>query len=83
MRFSFEMGVKRHRRAAARHHAVFAKRPGSALDALGEKVDADLVAHDVRLTMGGEPTFVSVDDYQSAEWNTAAVGPTKRCAPTN
>ena len=28
--------------------------------------------------MGGEPTFVSVDDYQSAEWNTAAVGPTKR-----
>ena len=28
--------------------------------------------------MGGEPTFVSVDDYQTAEWNTAALGPTKR-----
>ena len=28
--------------------------------------------------MGGEPTFVSIDDYESAEWNTAAVGPTKR-----
>ncbi len=28
--------------------------------------------------MGGEPTFVSIDDYESEEWNTAAVGPTKR-----
>ena len=28
--------------------------------------------------MGGEPTFVSIDDYQSAEWNTDALGPSKR-----
>ena len=75
--FAYEMSVKR----IAEHPRVtmpFSQEAWDALDALGEKVDADLVAHDVRLTMGGEPTFVSVDDYQSAEWNTAAVGPTKR-----
>ena len=48
------------------------------IQALGRKVDADLVAHDVRLTLGGEPTFVSIDDMESPQWNDAALGRHKR-----
>ncbi|MDX1962638.1 MAG: transglutaminase family protein [Pirellulales bacterium] len=50
----------------------------SAIEALGHQIDVDLERQAVRLTMGGEPTFVSIDDMEGAEWNTAALGPTKR-----
>jgi uncharacterized protein (DUF2126 family)/transglutaminase-like putative cysteine protease len=75
--FAFDMKVTR---IAEKPRVTypFSDEAWAALDALGEKVDADLIANDVRLTMGGEPTFVSIDDYESAEWNTAALGPTKR-----
>ena len=45
---------------------------------LGFEVEEQLQANDVRLTMGGEPTFVSIDDMESKEWNTAADGEHKR-----
>lgn len=50
---------------------------------LGFKVDEDLVANDVRLSMGGEPTFVSIDDMESDQWNNAADGEHKRVLANN
>lgn len=45
------------------------------IEALGDRIDADLASEDVRLTMGGEPTFVSADDRDADEWNTTADSP--------
>ena len=48
------------------------------IEALGHHIDAELDKGDVRLTMGGEPTFVSIDDMDGAEWNVTALGVKKR-----
>jgi len=48
------------------------------IEALGHAIDAEMQAGDVRLTMGGEPTFISIDDRDGEEWNTAALGPDKK-----
>jgi uncharacterized protein (DUF2126 family) len=53
------------------------------VEQLGHEIDADLASLDVRLTMGGEPTFVSIDDPDGAEWNTDALGPDKRKLATD
>ncbi|WP_163712207.1 transglutaminase family protein [Mangrovibacterium lignilyticum] len=45
---------------------------------LGFEVEKELQEGDVRLTMGGEPTFVSIDDMESEQWNTSADGEHKR-----
>ncbi|KQP09373.1 IMP dehydrogenase [Methylobacterium sp. Leaf93] len=75
--FGFEMTVTRVDEAP-RITKPFSDEVWAKMDALGERIDVDLAEQDVRLTMGGEPTFVSIDDFESAEWNAAAVGPTKR-----
>lgn len=75
--FDFDMQIYR----VAEHPRItkpFSDDSWAALNDLGKKVDAVLEEEDVRLTMGGEPTFVSIDDFEADEWNTGATGPTKR-----
>ncbi len=75
--FAFDMKVTR----VAEHPRItkpFSDESWQRLYNLGKKVDTVLEANDVRLTMGGEPTFVSIDDFEADEWNAGAVGPTKR-----
>jgi uncharacterized protein (DUF2126 family) len=75
--FSHEMRIERVREAP-RVTKPYTEAQWSAIEALGRRVDAELGARDVRLTMGGEPTFVSIDDRDGAEWNSEAMGPKKR-----
>lgn len=48
------------------------------IDQLGQQVDLVLESEDIRLTMGGEPTFVGLDNRDLPEWNTDALGDHKR-----
>ena len=75
--FSHHMAVQRVFEAP-RVTKPYTEEEWARIDRLGEEVDAVLRRGDVRLTMGGEPTFVSIDDPDGAEWNTAAMGPRKR-----
>ena len=75
-------GVLQHRHPGARgpagHAAVHRRGSGPRSTRSAPAVDERLVAGDVRLTMGGEPTFVSIDDQVDPEWTTDADGPHKR-----
>jgi uncharacterized protein (DUF2126 family) len=75
--FDFDMNVTRIKEPP-RVTRPYTDAQWAEIEALGDSVDQILRNNDVRLTMGGEPTFVSIDDRSGAEWHTAAVGPTKR-----
>nr|WP_194718575.1 transglutaminase family protein [Pseudomonas typographi] len=75
--FSHEMSVQRIWEAP-RASKPYSEQQWAGILASGEHIDAALEQQDVRLAMGGEPTFVSVDDPHGAEWNATALGPNKR-----
>jgi len=75
--FAFDMKVTRVFESPRVTHP-YTEEQWAEIDRVGEQVDEALKAHDCRLTMGGEPTFVSIDDMDGPEWNTVAVGPMKR-----
>lgn len=75
--FAFEMNVTRVHESP-RVTKPYTEEQWERIESLGHAIDADLKNGDVRLTMGGEPTFVSIDDPDGAEWNFTAVSHKKR-----
>ncbi len=75
--FSFDMSIERVREDP-RVTKPYTESQWEAIEALGRRLDGRLTADDVRLTLGGEPTFVGIDDVDAPEWNTTANGPAKR-----
>jgi uncharacterized protein (DUF2126 family)/transglutaminase-like putative cysteine protease len=75
--FGFEMAVTR-LPEMPRQTKPYTEEQWLAIDAAGRAVDAALMAEDVRLTVGGEPTFVSIDDPDGPEWTVGALGERKR-----
>ncbi len=75
--FSYSMTVQRIYESP-RVTKPYSEQQWEQIQALGHQVDVDLRVGDVRLTMGGEPTFVSLDDRNGSEWSTTAMSPAKR-----
>jgi uncharacterized protein (DUF2126 family)/transglutaminase-like putative cysteine protease len=75
--FGYTMSVRR-LNDARRPSKPFTEEEWQRVRQVAHSVDAELKAQDVRLTMGGEPTFVGIDDPESPQWDTAALGSMKR-----
>ena len=77
--FSYSMSIRRLNDAnAPQPSRPFTEEAWLQVEELAHRVDGDLEAQDVRLTMGGEPTFVGTDESESPQWNIDALGPMKR-----
>src|SRR5580698_3558268 len=75
--FSYSMSISR-LNEAPRTSKPFTEEDWAQVQHVAHIVDADLKVQDVRLTMGGEPTFVGIDEPESPQWNIDALGPIKR-----
>ena len=75
--FTFKFSVRR-LDAAPSLTTPYTEDEWSRVREVAHGIDRDLEAQDVRLTMGGEPTFVGVDEPESLQWNFHALGPLKR-----
>ncbi|HEY4379012.1 MAG TPA: transglutaminase family protein [Acidobacteriaceae bacterium] len=75
--FSYAMQVRR-LNEVLQLSKPFSEEDWAKVEEVAHRVDADLIAQDVRLTMGGEPTFVGLDEPESPQWNIDAMGPIKR-----
>jgi uncharacterized protein (DUF2126 family)/transglutaminase-like putative cysteine protease len=75
--FDYSMSIRR-LNDAPRPSRPFSEEDWAQVENVARRVDADLEAQGVRLTMGGEPTFVGIDEPESPQWNIDALGPMKR-----
>jgi len=75
--FRFSISIRR-LHDAPRPSKPFTEQNWLHVQQVAHHIDADLQAQDVRLTMGGEPTFVGIDETESPQWNIDALGPMKR-----
>jgi uncharacterized protein (DUF2126 family)/transglutaminase-like putative cysteine protease len=75
--FSYSMSIRR-LNDVPRTSKPFTEEDWAKVEDVAHNIDADLKAQDVRLTMGGEPTFVGIDEPESPQWNIDALGAMKR-----
>jgi uncharacterized protein (DUF2126 family)/transglutaminase-like putative cysteine protease len=77
VQFTFSLSVDRINEAPSLTKP-FSEAEWSKVREVAREIDRKLTEQDVRLTMGGEPTFVGIDEPESPQWNVEALGAIKR-----